>query len=78
MEDFMEKATNVYRTKHFIVKQILNYEEHEKLDNIIISQDSFYKRTKIRDKQYNKIFAEKVNIDGKRIKTASSTRNYID
>lgn len=35
MEDFMERATNVYRTKHFIVKQILNYEEHEKLDNII-------------------------------------------
>ena len=78
MVDFMHNATNVYRTKHYIVKQILNYEEHVKLDNIIISQDTFYKRTKARDKKYNQIFSCKVNLNGKRIKTASSSRKYVE
>ena len=78
MQDFIEHATNVYRTKNYIVKQIMTYEQHSKLDNIVISQDTFYKRTKARDKEYNKIFASKVNIDGKRMKTASYTRMYVD
>lgn len=78
MEEIMRNATNVYRTKHYIVKQILSYEEHNELDNILISQDTFYKRTKSRDKEYKKIFANKMNIDGKRIKTASFTRKYED
>lgn len=78
MEIFIENATNVYRTKHHIVKQILSYERHHILDNIVISQDTYYKRTKARDKEYLKHFANKVNINGKRIKTASYIRKYID
>ena len=78
MEDFMKNATNVYRTDKYIVKQILNYEEHIKLDNMIISQDTFYKRTKARNKRYNQILSCKVNLDGKRIKTSSSTRKYVN
>ena len=36
------------------------------------------KKRKARDKEYDKVFASKVNINGKRMKTASYTRMYID
>lgn len=76
--DFYENATNVYRTKHYIVRQIMTYENHSRLDNIVISQDTFYKRTKLRDKQYEKLFADKVNLNGRRMKTASYSREYVN
>ena len=75
--DFIEDATNVYRTKKYIVKQIINIESHTQLDNIIISQDTYYTRTKARDKQFNKLFADKLNKNGKRLHSSSNTRKYV-
>ena len=76
--EMFENATNVYRTKNYIVKQNINYRVHTEFNNILYSQDTFYRRTFFRDKSYELKFKDKLNIDGKRIKTACSSRKYID
>ena len=75
--DFIENATNVYRTKHYIIKQVIILEPHSKLDNIIISQDTYYTRTKARDKQFDKLFIDKLNKNGKRLHSSSNTKKYV-
>ena len=50
--DFILQADNVYRTRNYIVKQRLEYIENTTEDNVIISYDTFYKRTRLRDEQY--------------------------
>lgn len=76
--EMFENATNVYRTKKYIVKQIINYNEHNEFQNVLYSQDTFYKRTYLRDKYYESKYKDKIEIDGKRLKTACSSRKYID
>lgn len=75
--DFCEEAVNVYRTKKYIVKQDISVEMTDSGDTIIFSNDVFYERTKIRDKQYEHIFAERKNMNGKRLPSTSYTRRYI-
>ena len=75
--DFCEEAVNVYRTKKYIVKQDISVEMTDSGDTIIFSNDVFYERTKIRDKQYEHIFAERKNVNGKRLPSTSYTRRYI-
>ena len=75
--DFCEEAVNVYRTKRYIVKQDISVEMTDSGDTIIFSNDVFYERTKIRDKQYEHIFAERKNVNGKRLPSTSYTRRYI-
>ena len=75
--DMFENATNVYRTKKYIVKQIVNYKVHKEFHNVLYSQDTFYKRTYLRDKYYESKFKDKIDIDGKRLKTACSSRKYV-
>ena len=75
--DFLQDADNVYRTKHFIVKQVIDVEVSDIYDNIILSHDTFYLRTPIRDKQYEKAFAGKSNIEGKRLPSTTTTRRYV-
>ena len=78
MCDFLEDATNIYRTKNYIVKQCIDIQTHYELNNVIASQDTFYRRTKARDKTYEKCFIDKQNINGKRLKTSMSSRTYVD
>ena len=76
--DFVENADNLYRTKLFIVKQVLTI-DIEKLERThIISVDTFYKRTRKRDKQFDAIFAETRYKNGKRLPCTMSTRKYVD
>ena len=75
--DFCEEAVNVYRTKKYIVKQDISVEMTDSGDTIIFSIDVFYERSKIRDKQYEHIFAERKNMNGKRLPSTSYTRRYI-
>ena len=75
--EMFENATNLYRTRHYIVKQTINYKVDNEFNNILYSQDIFYRRTFLRDKSYEMKFKSKINIDGKRIKTACSSRKYI-
>lgn len=78
IKEIFENATNVYRTKKYIVKQIISYEAHNEFHNVLYSQDTFYKRTYLRDKYYETKYRNKIDINGKRLKTACSTRKYID
>ena len=50
--DFLENATNVYRTKKYIVKQDV-FLEYDKCGNSrIYSKDTYYLRNKQLDKEY--------------------------
>ena len=54
--DFMVDAMNVYRTRDFIVKQVIGI-RYSDVENIaVISNDTFYRRTKKRDREYEHIF----------------------
>lgn len=78
--DFIKDAENVYRTKDFIVKQVLHSSwDDEKMIMMIGSEDTYYARTHRRDSEYNLLFEDRGrDINGKRIRTAFYTRKYID
>lgn len=82
MKDFFRKMmagtycprVNVYRTRLFIVCQEISpagCEEGAKL----YSKDSFYLRTKDRDRIYSEVYKNRGN-DGKRVKSELSSRTY--
>ena len=75
--EFLVNADNVYRTKHFIVKQVLVLETHSKIDNHLLSHDTFYTRTKKRDRQYEFFYDDKANINGKRLPATMYSRKYV-
>ena len=75
--DFLENADNVYRTKHYIVKQEIDLAVNDVYDNSLVSRDTFYLRTPTRDMQYEKALKGKDNIDGKRIVAGMCTRKYV-
>ena len=63
--DFMVDAMNIYRTRDFIVKQVIGI-SYSDVENIaVISNDTFYRRTKKRDREYERIFWERKHINGK-------------
>ena len=74
---FLEDADNVYRTKRFIVTQVIDLEVNAFHDNILVSHDTYYLRTALRDAQYENAFKGKYNLDGKRVPTGMSTRRYV-
>ena len=57
--DFIKGATNVYRTKKYIVKQRIDIEVDMEDDNVLISYDTYYVRTQKRDKEYEYGMSEK-------------------
>ncbi len=79
--DFVEMlqiATNVYRTKNYIVCQIVGMKRDPELDAAAISQDAYFARTAARDRLYNDVFEDRINIDGRRLPTNMYSRKYID
>ena len=78
---FVEKiknATNVYRTKYFIVAQDLKVQLSEEKDNQMFSYDTYYRRTLARDFEYVNTFIDKDNINGKRLPSTVYTRKYVN
>lgn len=76
--DFMVDAMNIYRTRDFIVKQVIGI-KYSDVENIaVISNDTFYRRTKKRDREYERIFGERKHINGKRIPSTMYARTYVD
>ena len=75
---YLQDADNVYRTRHFIVKQVLGIHESEEENNQVISVDTYYRRTPKRDLAYNLAYQDKVNLEGKRLPSTMYTRTYID
>ncbi len=74
--EFMENATNVYRTKKFIVKQTI-YLEYDNFGNgRVFSKDTYYLRNKQLDKEFEYIFKNRDCVNGKRVHTTLYTRRY--
>lgn len=76
--DFIQDATNVYRTRKFIVKQKIGIQYDSVENNVVFSRDTYYFRTKQRDTEYKKIFSIRKNINGKRLPTMMYSREYVD
>ncbi len=76
--DFLYDADNVYRTKHFIVKQVMEVQENTVENNCVVSYDTYYRRTPERDFAYRITYKDKNNIDGKRLPSTSYTRTYVE
>lgn len=76
--EMLQIATNVYRTENYIVCQIVGLKRDPELDSAAISQDAYFARTQARDRLYEDVFEERINIDGRRIPTTMYSRKYID
>ncbi len=74
---FLEETINVYRTEQYIVVQQIGLRLDDYEDNVIFSYDIYYLRNKKRDKEYERIYQNRRNINGKRIKTTMYSRKYI-
>ena len=78
MPEFLERSTNVYRTRFYIVRQQIMYRRDSLLGAYLCSRDTFYCRTPERDRQYEAAFPHNQEMDGKRIPTLMYIRKYID
>ena len=78
MPEFLERSTNVYRTRFYIVRQQIMYRRDSLLGAYLCSRDTFYCRTPERDRQYEAAFPHNQGKDGKRIPTLMYIRKYID
>lgn len=78
MSEFLERSTNVYRTRFYIVRQQIMYRRDSLLGAYLCSRDTFYCRTPERDRQYEAAFPHNQEKDGKRIPTLMYIRKYID
>ena len=74
--EFLKGASNVYRTRHFIVRQRLGLLYNDEESNQLISRDTYYSRTPERDAEYEIRFHKRIKIDGKRIPTNVTVREY--
>ena len=75
--EFLVDATNVYRTKVYIVKQQITLHDSE-LGSYLLSRDTYYRCTDKRDREFEEAFAYRININGKRMPTSMYIRKYID
>ena len=75
--EFLKDATNVYRTKNYIVKQLIGLEYDSVEGANLCSYDTFYLRTKARDAEYENFFRTRRCVNGKRLTTGLATRKYV-
>lgn len=75
---FLIDADNVYRTKYFIVKQKIGIQKDCEQNNVVFSHDTYYRRTLLRDLEYEIAFKHKKHMNGKRLPTTMYARVYID
>lgn len=75
--DFVKDATNVYRTKNYIVKQQLIIKDCGICGMQTFTSDTFYVRTPEREEIFNKLFKGCVFPEGKRLPATAYVRTYI-
>lgn len=78
LPDFAKGATNIYRTKHYIVTQVMGIKLDCEENNVIYSHDTYYRRNFKRDAEYEKLFVKRKHINGKRLHSTMYERTYID
>ena len=76
--EFLIDATNVYRTSEYIVKQKIGVRFDKRENNVVYSDDTYYRRTLRRDYEYEQAFKGRKNINGRRLPTTMYARTYID
>lgn len=76
--EFVVGATNVYRTRDFIVRQKVGIRYDGEENNALFSDDTFFRRTAERDREYEILFCRRRHIDGKRLPTTMYARVYVD
>lgn len=76
--DFLQNAENVYRTKDYIVKQRISVLYSADECNGVISHDTFYKRTQLRDAEYELAFNRRKKINGRRLPSTMYARVYVN
>lgn len=69
---------NVYRTRDYIVKQELYLIVNAEQNNAVLSVDTYYRRTLLRDSKYQLLYKDRKHIDGKRLPSNMYIRTYID
>ena len=69
---------NVYRTRDYIVKQELYLIVNAEQNNAVLSVDTYYRRTLLRDCKYQLLYKDRKHIDGKRLPSNTYIRTYID
>ncbi len=69
---------NVYRTRDYIVKQELYLIVTAEQNNAVLSVDTYYRRTLLRDSKYQLLYKDRKHIDGKRLPSNTYIRIYID
>ena len=78
LPDFLVRATNVYRTDYYIVRQQVMYKNDALLGAYLCSKDTFFCRTPERDRLYALAFPKREEAEGKRIRTLMYVRQYND
>ena len=76
LPEFVQGATNVYRTKSYIVKQNVSLGHQGLESTTLISRDTYYVRTPKRDAIYESIFEGNKDLDGRHIPTMAYFRTY--
>ncbi len=74
---FAENASNVYRTKTFIVRQEISLGSDPDGMNVTFSRDTMYLRTPKRDKEYEEYYFWRKYLNGRRLPSTIYTRRYI-
>ncbi len=68
---------NIYRTKNYIIAQKLSVRDFNG-ESQLMSSDTFYRRTQLRDMQYEKIFEFRGRkINGKRLVVNIAVRKLV-
>ncbi|MCM1219811.1 MAG: hypothetical protein NC548_35520 [Lachnospiraceae bacterium] len=73
-----EEATNVYRTRFYIVEQVMSVKDDDVESAELCSHDTFYRRTKKRDIEYEKRYGSRKQINGKRLPATMCSRKYVN
>ena len=76
--DFLVNATNVYRTNGYIVRQELLLHDDEEQGTPLFSRDTYFLCTPKRDREYEEVFADRHDLNGRRIKATMYVRKYVD
>ena len=77
--DYIEKANNVYRTEKYIVCQAVKLIRKSIGVSLIATEDTYILRNTNRDFEYEIVFAVRGDeLDGKRIKSATYLRRYVN
>lgn len=77
--DYFSEADNVYRTKDYIVCQKISLCRSGNGNTVIMSNDIYLLRNRKRDSDYELVYKVRGRqINGKRMRSGSYLRKYID